>query len=53
MNDDSAEFLRTQIKNLWFSVNILPQYLPEIILVGITDYNILFAAFKKESSRSG
>ena len=40
MNGDSAEFLRTQIKNLWFSVNILPQYLPEIILVGITDYNI-------------
>lgn len=40
MNDDSAEYLRTQIKNLWFSVNILSQSLPEIILVGITDYDI-------------
>lgn len=47
MNDDSAEFLRTQIKNLWFYVSILPQYLPEIILVGITDYNILFCCFQK------
>ena len=46
MNADSTEFLRTQIK-ISGSVNVLPQYLPEIILVGITDYKILFCRFQK------
>ena len=43
----STEFPCAQKKNLRLAVNVLPQYLSEIVLIRIADYNEFFSHIKK------